>query len=120
MPSERDGAWISTLTNVKCIDASGGAQGRLNCLRNVPWQALRNESLTLSNQGSYAGPGPYILGGYPWSPVADGGAKRAGFFASAASEILEQGDFAQVPIVTGNNLDEVSGRAACAMTAGLD
>lgn len=106
LPSDRDLSWQQTLTNLKCGDAAGGAQGRLNCVRNVPWQVLRNESLALSAAGSFATDGPYVLGGYPWSPVADGGARRGGFFDQAASQILQQGDFAQVPIITGNNLDE--------------
>ncbi|CAO1630652.1 unnamed protein product [Parajaminaea phylloscopi] len=104
LPVDRDPSWLEVLNVTGCN--LQGAQRRVDCLRDVDWQVLRNESFRMSNEVSFGTPGPYLLGSYPWAPVIDGGSSRGAFFDRGASDILAKGNFAQVPLIAGNCADE--------------
>lgn len=104
LPSDRDLTWNLTLSRTGCNAQT--AQARVDCLRGLDWNVLRNESIRLSAEFAFDTPGPYLLGSYPWSPVIDGGSQRGAFFDRAANKIVAQGNFAKVPLIAGNCQDE--------------
>lgn len=105
LPSDRDPLWNSVLISTQC-DSRTTAQTRLDCLRGADWHVLRNISQDLTQSAVFSGPGPYVLGSYPWTPVADGGAARGAFYASPGSLLLKAGRFANVPFISGDVEDE--------------
>lgn len=75
-----------------------GASDRLSCLRKLPWKTLDN---------IFSGVTRLNVAAPTLSAVIDGD-----FITAQASTLLQQGKFAKVPLLTGNNFDEGTAYAA--------
>ncbi|CAO1627128.1 unnamed protein product [Sympodiomycopsis kandeliae] len=107
-PIDRDDFWNEMLVSTNCADPSlGTPAARIDCARKAKWQDLLTISLRQRNETDWnLQRERFALGAYPWTPTLDGGAAIGGFFGQAPSVIQGQGDFAKVPIITGDVEDE--------------
>lgn len=107
-PADRDGFWNEALSGVNCDPvALATPQARIDCIRKADWKDLRKIAIAQRNATDWnVQHEKYALGSYPWTPVLDGGAGRGGFFGDPPSVTLAKGDFARVPLISGNVEDE--------------
>jgi carboxylesterase type B len=85
-------AWQSYFNALVAKTECGGATDKLGCLRELPWQTLNN----IFNNTT-----PLSISSPVLTAVVDGE-----FMTDQAYNLLKQGKFARVPILTGNNFDE--------------
>ena len=90
-------------------DGKSLARTHLDCLRQRDWQTLRAVHLAEASRAS--NPNTYPLGVYAWTAALDGGPcishnNVTGFYAGPPSTIIAQGQYADVPMIAGNNQDE--------------
>lgn len=96
----KDEQFTRVLEKSKC----NNSRDHIACLRGVSWERLRsisNEEANLSND-----PDTVLRGMYSWTPVQDGGSDQGGFYSSRASELIASGEYANIPILQGDCLDE--------------
>lgn len=102
-PRFKDPQFDRVIEQAKCQRPTPLEQ--IQCLRSVSWQTLRD----ISTGESVRARGPnavYILGSFPWTAQIDGGPTQGGFFTSRPSVAIQNGDFAKVPLITGDVEDE--------------
>lgn len=105
-PSEKDAQFRRVLHSTRCAKADAGIHARLACLRALDWHTLNNANLAEQVRASNTQGMKYILGSYPWTATLDGGPDHGGLFADIPSKLLDRGDFANVPLLNGDCLDE--------------
>ena len=99
-PSAKDAQYLRVLTAAKCNSSAD----HIACLRAKSWQDLRAISLAESMRAMQ--PASYARGYYAWTGVIDGGPRQGGFFSSRPSAVMASGQFARVPVLHGDCLDE--------------
>ena len=110
----KDAQYQRVLANTGCNTqkaATGKSLARthLDCLRSIDWRTLRAVHLAESTRAR--DPASFVLGAYAWSASADGGPGEThnnvtGFYSGIPSLALNAGNFADVPLIAGNNQDE--------------
>lgn len=101
----KDAQFTKVLRVSNCSSATTPSE-RVTCLRNLSWEQITTISVTESTLSSPSNQTIMSLGVFPWIPCLDGGRRSGGFYADSVSNSLSRLDFANVPIIFGNNLDE--------------
>lgn len=87
-------AQLTGCKNASTPITAAGNQSTFDCLKKVPAETLLNATITTKNNLLYAL-------GFVWGPSVDGD-----IIPGAPWKLLEEGKFARIPFISGNNVDE--------------